>query len=127
MEDMKEKEFPFLNEITPDFIRFPPNSNPPVGFNHIQKIKNEFSSKGASMLPKLQDFNQLFRQKADSLVNMNSSIIPPGHPLFSRENSIITLKEENDKLLKENLELKKKLDGKSNQSKYSTQYILDIS
>mgnify|MGYP001346315118 FL=1 len=104
MEDMKEKEFPFLNEITPDFIRFPPNSNPPVGFNHIQKIKNEFSSKGASMLPKLQDFNQLFRQKADSLVNMNSSIIPPGHPLFSRENSIITLKEENDKLLKENLE-----------------------
>ena len=48
---------------------------------------------------------------------MNSSIIPPGHPLFSRENSIITLKEENDKLLKENLELKKKLDGKSNQSK----------
>ena len=69
------------------------------------------------MLPKLQDFNQLFRQKADSLVNMNSSIIPPGHPLFSRENSIITLKEENDKLLKENLELKKKLDGKSNQSK----------
>ena len=63
MKDMKEKEFPFLNEITPDFIRFPPNSNPPVGFNHIQKIKNEFSSKGASMLPKLQDFNQLFRQK----------------------------------------------------------------
>ena len=117
MEDMKEKEFPFLNEITPDFIRFPPNSNPPVGFNHIQKIKNEFSSKGASMLPKLQDFNQLFRQKADSLVNMNSSIIPPGHRLFSCENSIITLKEEYDKVLKENLELKKKLDGKSNQSK----------
>ena len=117
MKDMKEKEFPFLNEITSDFIRFPPNSNPPIGFSHIQKIKNEFSSKGASMIPKLQDFNQLFRQKADSLVNMNSSIIPPGHPLFSRENSIITLKEENDKLLKENLELKKKLDGKSNQSK----------
>ena len=34
-----------------------------------------------------------------------------------RENSIITLKEENDKLLKDNLELKKKLDGKSNHSK----------
>ena len=117
MKDMKEKELPFLNEITPDFIRFPPNSNPPVGFNHIQKIKSEFVAKGESMLPKLQDFNQLFKQKADSLVNMNSSIIPPGHPLFSRENSVITLKEENDKLLKENLELKKKLDGKSNQSK----------
>jgi hypothetical protein len=44
---------------------------------------------------------------------MNSSgLIPPGHPLFSRQNSVSTLKAENDKLLKENLELKKKLDEK---------------
>ncbi|MNC87532.1 hypothetical protein D3C83_32630 [compost metagenome] len=44
---------------------------------------------------------------------MNSNgIIPPGHPLFNRVNSVNTLKAENDKLLKENLELKKKLDEK---------------
>ena len=76
--------------------------------------QGEFSAKGASMLPKLQDFNQMFRDRANSLIKMNTSVLPPGHPLFSRENSLLTLKEENDKLLKENLELKKQLDAKSN-------------
>ena len=44
---------------------------------------------------------------------MNSAIIPPGHPLYTRQNSVETLQAENDKLLKENLELKKKLETKS--------------
>ncbi len=64
------------------------------------------------MLPKLHDFNHMFRQQANSLIDMNSSILPPGHPLFSRENSLTILKEENEKLLKENLELRKQLDTK---------------
>jgi hypothetical protein len=41
---------------------------------------------------------------------MSSAIIPPGHPLYNRQNSAETLKAENDKLLKENLNLKKKLE-----------------
>ena len=45
---------------------------------------------------------------------MNKSVFPPGHPLFNRERSISILKEENDKLLKENLELRKQLESKSN-------------
>ena len=68
---------------------------------------------GASMLPKLQDFNQMFRQYADSVLSMEKSVFPPGHPLYNRENSISTLKESNDKLLKENLELKKRLEEKA--------------
>ena len=56
----------------------------------------------------------MFRQYADSILNMNKSVFPPGHPLFNRERSISILKEENDKLLKENLELKKQLESKSN-------------
>ena len=44
---------------------------------------------------------------------MNESIFPPGHPLFNREKSLSSLKEENDKLTKENLDLKKRLDGKT--------------
>jgi hypothetical protein len=44
---------------------------------------------------------------------MNSSIIPPGHPLYNRKSSAKGLQAENDKLLKENTELKKKLDKKS--------------
>jgi len=41
---------------------------------------------------------------------MNSVIIPPGHPLYNRQNSVETLQSTNDKLLKENLNLKKKLE-----------------
>jgi|TARA_B110000014_G_scaffold236236_1_gene201377 hypothetical protein len=115
MDDLKirqNKGFP--HNISPDGIRYPPNSMLPLGFNHADKIKSEFSDKGASMLPKLQDYNQMFREKANSLIEMNTTILPPGHPLFSREHSLHTIKEENDKLLKENLELKKQLDAKSN-------------
>ena len=106
--------FPLLQGIAPDFIRYPPNSKPSFGVNQTQKIKEQFSNQGASMLPKLQDFNQMFRQQANSLIKMNSNVLPPGHPLFSRENSLFTLKEENEKLMKENLELKKKLTSKTN-------------
>ena len=51
----------------------------------------------------------MYQQYASGLLSMNSTIIPPGHPLYSRQNSIETLQATNDKLLKENLELKKKV------------------
>lgn len=109
--NMREKSRIFLgNGVAPDSIRYPPNSTPPMGFNHVQKIKQDFTAKSASMLPKLQDFNKMLQQQSDLLINMNKSIFPPGHPMYSRENSLIILKEENDKLLKENLELKKQLE-----------------
>ena len=53
-----------------------------------------------------------FREHADNILNMNESVFPPGHPLFNREKSISILKETNDKLTKENLELKKQLQSK---------------
>jgi len=115
MDDLKNRQHKgFLENVSSDGIRYPPNSAPPSGINNSQKIKSEFAAKGESMLPKLQDYNQMFRDKANSLIKMNTNVLPPGHPLFSRENSLLTLKEENDKLLKENLELKKQLDMKSN-------------
>ena len=39
-------------------------------------------------------------------------MIPPGHPLFTSKNSVQTLKTQNDKLVKENLELRKKLESR---------------
>jgi hypothetical protein len=63
----------------------------------------------------LQGFQQSYQRYASGLLTMNSNgIIPPGHPLFNRQNSVNTLKAENDKLLKENLELKKKLEERKN-------------
>ena len=103
-----------LNNILPNVRRYPPNSNPPKGLVNPGTLKKNFIKDADAALPKLQDFNQMFRQYADSILNMNKSVFPPGHPLFNRERSISVLKEENDKLLKENLELKKQLESKSN-------------
>ena len=96
-----------------NFMRYPPNSNPPKGLVNSEILRNRFLNESAGMLPKLQDFNQMFRQYANSILNMNESVFPPGHPLFNRERSISALKETNDKLLKENLELKKRLEEKT--------------
>ena len=101
----------FNNDST-DSRTYPPNSNPPEGLIKSNALKKKFLNESAAMLPKLQDFNQMFRQHANSVLNMNESIFPPGHPLFNREKSISLLKEENDKLAKENLELKKQLEKK---------------
>jgi len=101
------------NNNAPNFIRYPPNSNPPKKLTNSEIIKEKFVKQGASMLPKLEDFNQMFRNRADNILGMDKSVFPPGHPLYNRENSISSLKQSNDKLLKENLELKKKLEGKT--------------
>jgi|TARA_B110000014_G_scaffold42971_1_gene28442 hypothetical protein len=105
-----------LNDDASHFMRYPPNSNPPKGLANPKMLKNDFLNQGAAMLPKLQDFNQMFRQYADSILNMNNTVFPPGHPLFNRERSISILKETNDKLTKENLELKKQLETKKNKA-----------
>lgn len=91
-------------------IRYPPNSKPPTGFTGIKDIREKFNNRNASLMPNLEDFNQMFRQQANSLLNSTESLFPPGHPLFNREKSFSLLKEANDKLLKENLELKKQLE-----------------
>tara|TARA_B100000530_G_scaffold326930_1_gene266148 strand:- start:219 stop:599 length:381 start_codon:yes stop_codon:yes gene_type:complete len=106
---------PIEGEIGDNTIRYPPKSNPPTGFSGINEIREKFNRRNASMMPNLEDFNQMFRQYADGLLRANESVFPPGHPLYNREKSFTLMKEANDKLLKENLELKKQLEksGKS--------------
>ena len=81
-------------------IRFPPKSNPPTGFSGINEIREKFIKRNASIMPNLEDFNQMFRQYADGLLNAKDSIFPPGHPLYNREKSFSLMKDANDKLLK---------------------------
>ena len=47
---------------------------------------------------------------------MNESVFPPGHPLYNRDRSISSLKDANDKLLKENLELRKRLESQTSKN-----------
>ena len=93
------------------FPRLPPGVTHPMFKIHENPTKNKFTQDASSLNKKLDGFQKLYPQHASGLMRMNASaIIPTGHPLYSEKNSIESLKEENDKLLKQNLELKKKLE-----------------
>lgn len=95
------------------FPRLPPGINPPMFKIFENPIKDKFLQDASNLNKKLDGFQRMYHQHASKLMTMSSSeIIPPGHPLYSEKNSVKILKAENDKLLKQNLELKKKLDKK---------------
>ena len=103
-------DFSFL---TSDTLRYPPGANLPSGLVNTSKLKRQLSADNAALSPKLQDFTEMYHKMAAGLLNISSdTLIPPGHPIHSRENSVAILKEENKKILKENMELKKKLEEK---------------
>ncbi len=96
-----------------DSIRYPPNANIPSGLVNAPRLNEKLSSDIASLNPKLDDFVQMYQKMAAGLFNMSlDKLIPPGHPMYSNENSITLVKTENEKLLKENFELKKRLEDK---------------
>ena len=102
-----------FSELAPDSIRYPPGVSIPKGLVNTPKLKEKMSADGAALTPKLEYFAQMYQQMAAGLLNMSlDKLIPPGHPMYSKENSITLLKEEKQKILKENLELKKKLENK---------------
>jgi len=102
-----------FSALAPDSIRYPPSANVPIGLVNTPKLNERLSSDNAALTPTLENFAQMYQQMAAGLLNMSlDKLIPPGHPMYSKENSITLLKEEKQKILKENLELKKKLEDK---------------
>lgn len=92
------------------FPRVPPGLfHPMMGINNSPKT--QFAKNGQKLNPQLKDFKEMYQKFASGLMDHNpTAIIPPGHPLYSRQNSIETLRTENSKLKQENIELKKQLD-----------------
>lgn len=104
-------DFSFL---APDGLRYPPNANLPSGLVNTTKLKQQLSTDNVALNPKLQDFTEMYHKMAEGLLSLSTNtLIPPGHPIYSRNNSIVTLKEENKRILNENMELKKKLEEKN--------------
>jgi len=101
---------PNIPHLALQFPRLPPGLTHPMFKIHENPMKEKFSQDVSTINQKLQGFQHLYQQYASGLLSMNSAIVPPGHPLYTRQNSVETLQTENDKLLKENLELKKKLE-----------------
>ena len=102
-----------FSTLTPDSIRYPPGASIPKGLVNTPKLKKKISTDSAALSPTLENFAQMYQQMAAGLLHMSlDKLIPPGHPLYTKENSITILKEEKEKILKENLELKRKLENK---------------
>ncbi len=101
---------PNIPHLALQFPRLPPGLIRQMFKIYETPTKKQFSQEVDTINQKLQGFQHMYQQYAFGLLSMNSAIIPPGHPLYSRQNSVETLQAENDKLLKENLNLKKKLE-----------------
>ena len=102
-----------ISSLVPDFIRYPPAASIPNALVNKPKLMKKLSSENMALTPTLQDFTEMYQEMAASLFSMSTSkLIPPGHPMYSKENSIVLLKEENQKIMKENLELQKQLENK---------------
>ena len=104
---------PNIPHLAFQFPRLPPGISNPMFKTHENPMKEQFLKNAETINQKLQGFQHMYQQHAAGLLTMNSTVIPPGHPAYTRENSIETLQTENDKLIKENLELKKKLEKQS--------------
>ncbi len=101
---------PNIPHVAFQFPRLPPGLSNQMFKNHENPMKRQFLQNAENMAQKLQGFQHMYQQYAAGLLSMNSDVIPPGHPAYTRKNSIEMLRTENDKLIKENLELKKKID-----------------
>ena len=101
---------PSIPHLALQFPRLPPGLTHPMFKIYENPMKDQFSDEVSTISQKLQGFQHMYQQYASGLLSMNSTIIPPGHPLYSEQNSVETLQSKNDKLLKENLNLKKKLE-----------------
>ena len=109
---------PNIPHLALQFPRLPPGLNHPMFKIYENPMKEQFSDEVSTISKKLQGFQHMYQQYASGLLSMNSAIIPPGHPLYNRQNSVEALQAKNDKLLKENLELKKKLDKETTSNNY---------
>ena len=107
-----------LYELNPEiphrafqFPRLPPGITHPMQKTFENPMKEKFLQDTSMTNKKLNEYQKLFQQYVSGLMTMNTNrIVPPGHPLYSEKNSFEYIKAENDKLIKQNLQLKKKLE-----------------
>ena len=103
---------PNIPHMAFQFPRLPPGLNHPLSPIPQNQLKPQLTKHNETINQKLQGFQKMYQDYASGLLSKESPIIPPGHPLFTSRNSVQTLKIENEKLIKENLELRKKLENK---------------
>jgi len=126
MDDISTKQLMDLYGLNPSilpyafqFPRIPPGLTPMMFNSTSESVRKNFSRQNESLSIKLQDFQQTYQKYTSSLFDMTfPGIIPPGHPLFSRQNSVEVIRTERDQLQKENLVLKKQVDKLSKEKQH---------
>ncbi len=125
MDNLAIKHLQDLYELNPNiphralqFPRLPPGLTHPMFKIYENPMKEQFLQEASTINQKLEGFQHMYQQYASGLLSMNSTIVPPGHPLYSKQNSVKTLQSKNDKLQKENLNLKKKLEKETSSKHY---------
>lgn len=89
-------------------MRYPPA----IGSRFVSnptKLKERMIRYDAMFSGKLHDFHKMYLQHASGLLDMSSSGFLHGHPINVTTNDS-TAKEENDKLRKENADLRKRIE-----------------
>ena len=94
------------------FPRLPPGLPHPVFRVHQNATKENMARNAESIAKKLQGFEKMYQEHAAGLFTAGSRAMPPGHPLYALQNPVEALKAENEKLLKENADLRRKLESK---------------
>ena len=98
---------PNIPHLVFQFPRLPPGLPNAMFKINENPMRKQFLQDAETINQKLRGFQHMYQQYAAGLLTMTSTVIPPGHPAYTRQNSIESLQTENDKLIKENLELKK--------------------
>ncbi len=100
---------PNMPHMALQFPRLPPGLTHPMFKVYENPTREKMVRDATAIAQKMTGFQHMYQEHAAGLLNMNNTVVPPGHPLYHRANSIQTLETENKKLLKENSDLKRML------------------
>jgi hypothetical protein len=105
---------PNIPHLAFQFPRLPPSLFS-AGHIFANPVMEKFYQDGQTVNKKIEGFTKFYQKHAEGLLGMSQNIpVPPNHPLFSQNTA--ALKAENEMLLKENFELKKKIHKESKHS-----------
>ncbi|TBR25224.1 MAG: hypothetical protein EPO63_02345 [Candidatus Nitrosotenuis sp.] len=100
-----------------NLTRYPPGANAPFSMNPA-KLKEKIIRENETFTVKLHDFNKMYLQHASSLLEMTTKMVPPGHPMYSQAQPDV-VEGENEKLRKENAELKSRFEQLAKSKKHN--------